>query len=53
VLGYKAAQSRRWFASLVYSNARQRIQVRDAFRSRSDNPLCHLRFGGRVFGVID
>ena len=42
VLGYKAARSRRRFSSLVYSDARQRIQVRDAFRSRSYNPLCHL-----------
>jgi hypothetical protein len=45
ILRYEAARSRRWFSSLVYSDARQRIQVRDAFRSRSDNPLCHLRFG--------
>ena len=41
-----AGPSRRWLAPLIYSCTRQCTQVRDALRSRSDDPLHHLRFGG-------
>jgi hypothetical protein len=39
-------RSLRWHAPLVHSSTRQRMQIRNALRSRSNDPLRHLRFSG-------
>ena len=41
-----APRSRRWLAPLVHRSTHQYMQVCDALRGRSDDPLRHLRFSG-------